>query len=241
MRRDWPLIIVSVGLLMEATSSITTAVAQTHPSPQTPPSSTYMSPAIDRSIFREGEVQRVSGDFQSWRVVCDVVARLNQRFCSLFAAGKDQDGRTVVRVVVTTSDEGQPAALLHLPVSVGVGGPIEITAIPAPAENQPKSKAKETKLKGASKKDRKKSEQQRLVVVSCDPESCMTLWKLSAEQIGTLNAVGTLHVRFSLMTEPTAGRGTAATTSSVPVEATIDGVGFADAVNASMAKDGALR
>jgi invasion protein IalB len=234
MRQGRPILVVFVELLIGMAIGITTAIAQA------PQSSAFMSPAVDRSIFREGEVQRVSADFQSWRVVCDVVERLNQRFCSLFGAGKDQDGRTVVRVVVTTSDDGQPAALLHLPVSVGVGSPVEITAVPAPAQSQPEEKAKETKSKAASKKDNKKSEQpQRLVVVSCDSKSCMTLWKLSSEQIRTLNAVGALHVRFSFMTVPAAGPG--GKTSLVPVEAAINGVGFAEAVNASMAKDGVLR
>jgi len=236
-----PAIRILVGLLTGLMVSMTAAVAQTPTPARAPSSSTFMSPAIDRSVFREGEVQRVSGDFQSWRVVCDVVARLNQRFCSLFGAGKDQGGRTVVKVVVTTSDDGQPAALLHLPVSVGVRSPVEITTVPAPDQSQPKTKAK-TASKAASKKGNKKSGQpQRLVVVSCDSKSCTTLWKLSPEQLGTLNTAGALHVHFAMMTVPAAGPGALAKMSSVPVDAVIDGVGFADAVNASMAKDGVLR
>jgi hypothetical protein len=220
-------------------TACTVAIAQMQPPAQTPPASTFVSPAIDKSIFREGEVQRVSGDFQSWRVVCDVVPRLNQRFCSLFGTGKDQGGRPLVRLVVTTSDDGQPAALLHLPASVGVKSVVEITAVPAPAQIQSNLKAKAASKKDNKKDNKKGGGPQRLVVVSCDSKSCMTLWKLSPEQIGALNAAGTLHIHFSVMPTPNAGQWVPVNTP-LPAEAVIEGTGFAAAVNASMAKDGLL-
>ena len=217
-----------------------TAAARAHVPDQTPLSSTLMS--SQTGISREGDVRRISGTFRSWRVVCDENARLHVRFCSLFGAGRDKAGRILVRAIVTTDDNGEPAALLHLPVSVGVGSPVEIAAVPAPTQDQPKTTPMETRRMDVLIENGKSRYQpQRLVVVSCDSKSCVTLWRLSAEQINTMNVGGTLHIRFSLMTGPAFGPDTTAKASPVPVEAVIDGVGFADAVNASMVEDGVLR
>ncbi|MCL2716473.1 MAG: hypothetical protein FWD68_18375 [Alphaproteobacteria bacterium] len=196
-----------------------------------PTASSFMSPAIDRNIFREGEVQRLSGDFHSWRVVCDVVTRLNQRFCSLFGAGKDREGRALVAIVVTTTDQGQPAALLRLPTNVAVGSIVEVSSVAA-AEVRAHAAGKKAAKKGGAKL--------RLSVVSCDARNCMTLWKLSPEQIATLNSAGSLHVRYSLKGDDAGAKWGVETTSAIAVDVVVEGAGFADAVNATMGRSDLL-
>jgi len=213
----------------------TAAPGSTSVHAQSPAASNFMSPAIDRNIFREGEVQRVSGNFGSWRVVCDVVARLNQRFCSLFGTAKDKDGRPLVGVVVTTTDKGQPAALLRLPTEVTVGSIVEISTS---AASTAIAKGQKAAKKAAAKKE-KTGSKLRLTVVSCDPKNCMTLWKLSPEQIGVLNSAGSLHVHYALK-DAAAAQWEVGTTSGIGVDATVDGAGFVEAVNATMGSNDLL-
>jgi invasion protein IalB len=199
--------------------------AQAGPSP-------FATEAIDRSVFREGEVRRFEGHFKSWRVVCDEVARLKQRFCSLSTMGADAAGRPVAALIVSTSDEGRPAALIHLPHGVALRQGLEVVAGPPAwsAEHQEKAPGKE---KRAAKPKEKPGEALKLTFPSCDAQGCMTLWNLTPAQISALQAGSTLQIRFSMVPArnfwltPQAGR------APSPVSVVVDGAGFGDAVRAS--------
>jgi invasion protein IalB len=183
--------------------------------------SSYVGPAIDRDAFREGEVRRLEGSFQNWRVVCDEVPRLRQRFCSMFGEGRDQDGRSAATIVVTTSEEGRPAAVLRLPHGLALQRGVQILAAQSSSKD---------KMPAASKQETK------LAVVDCGVGGCMTLWPLSATEIGALNKGGSLRVRFWSI-RPTTNLWSIERLERlfVPVELVVAGAGFADGVKASLA------
>jgi invasion protein IalB len=185
---------------------------------------TYVGPAIDRNIFREGEVRRLDARFQNWRVLCDEVPRLRQRFCSLFGEVRDRGGRAVAEIIVTTSEDGRPAAVLRLPYGTALRQGVQISPMQPTTQAQAKGKAP-----GAPSQDVK------LVLVDCSGRGCMTLWPLSRSEIGALNAGGNLRVRFSTI-QPAANLWSIERLEPffVPVEAVIAGAGFADGVKASL-------
>ena len=146
-------------------------------SAQQAPASPFTSEAIDRGVFKEGEVRRLEGHFLSWRVVCDEVPRIKQRFCSLFTAGADAAGRPVTGLTVSTSDEGRPAAMIRLPHGVSIKRGLEVLTGP-PAGNAPPPAKQPLKEKAAVLK---------LAFPSCDAQGCITLWNLTPKQIAALS------------------------------------------------------
>lgn len=182
----------------------------------------FASPAIDRSVFKEGEVRRLRGEFKEWEAVCDEIPRLKQRFCSLFGQGKDKDGRTQLSIVVTTSDDGVPAAMLRLPLAVIRQQGVEVSAAPVVAANKgDKAKRPEAPV--------------RLRIVDCDSVACTTVLRLTPGFVAALSSGGGLGVRFALPRQEAAAPGGA----SVPqaIDATISGSGFAEAITATLERE----
>jgi invasion protein IalB len=200
--------------------------------PAQPGSSPFASEAIDRSVFREGEVRRFEGHFKSWRVVCDEVPRLKQRFCSLSTMGADAAGRPVAALIVSTSDEGRPAALIHLPHGVALRQGLEVVAGPPAlsAELQEKAPGKE---KRAAKPREKPGAALKLTFPSCDAQGCMTLWNLTPAQIDALQAGTMLRMRFSMVPARNFWVTPQASRAPFPVNIVVDGAGFGDAIKAS--------
>ena len=195
-------------------------------------SSPFATEAIDRSVFKEGEVRRFEGRFKSWRVVCDEVVRLKQRFCSLSTVGADAAGRPVAALIVSTSDEGRPAALIHLPHGVALSQGLEVAAgLPArSAEHQEKVPGKE---KQAAKPKEKPGAALKLTFPSCDAQGCMTLWNLTPAQIGALQAGAPLRIRFAMAPARNFWLTPQAAQAPSPVNIVVDGAGFGDAIRAS--------
>jgi invasion protein IalB len=194
--------------------------------------SAFATEAIDRSVFKEGEVRRLEGHFRSWRVVCDEVIRLKQRFCSLSAMGADAAGRPVAGLIVSTSDEGRPAALIHLQHGVALNRGLEVLAGPPAGDASLKEKVPDKEQRAAKPKE-KAGAALKLAFPSCDAQGCMTLWNLTPAQIGALQAGNTLRIRFSMVPArnfwltPSAGR------QASPVGIVAGGAGFGDAIRAS--------
>ena len=193
-----------------------------------PAGQAFTSEAIDRGVFKEGEVRRFEGHFLSWRVVCDEVPRIKQRFCSLFTAGADAAGRPVTVLTVSTSDEGRPAAMIRLPHGVSIKRGLEVLTGP-PAGNAPPP-ARRARLKQPLKE---KAAVLKLGFPSCDAQGCITLWNLTPKQIAALSSGGTLRIKFTTlrsrylwMTPPTGWQ-------VAQEEAVIDGAGFGDAIKAT--------
>ena len=117
-------------ILLSCLAALTPVPAPLRAQPAQAGPSAFATEAIDRGVFKEGEVRRLEGHFRSWRIVCDEVVRLKQRFCSLSTIGADAAGRPVAGLIVSTSDEGRPAALIHLPHGVALSQGVEVVAGP---------------------------------------------------------------------------------------------------------------
>jgi invasion protein IalB len=176
------------------------------------------TPAIDRTIYRDGQVRRSGATFGPWSVVCDEVVRLRQRFCSLETLGRDAAGAARVGLTVSTADDGKPAALLRLPFGVLLRDGVEVSV--SPGAPPPKGRAQPI------------DPPMRLQVVTCDSKACLTAWSLTASQLAALNGAGAIKFRFRALAADRLGMNLAQ--SAAPVEATISCLGFADAVQATL-------
>ncbi|HXW19732.1 MAG TPA: invasion associated locus B family protein [Roseiarcus sp.] len=176
------------------------------------------TPAVDRAIYRDGQVRRTGATVGSWSVVCDEVVRLRQRFCSLEALGRDAAGAARVGLTISTADDGKPAALLRLPFGVLLDDGVEVSISPgAPA---PKGRAQPV------------DPPMRLQVVTCDAKACLTAWGLTASQLAALNGAGAIKFRYRAISAGRLGMNLAP--SAAPVEAVVSCRGFAEAVQATL-------
>lgn len=181
--------------------------------------SLYVGPAINRDVFKEGAVRRIEASFQNWRVVCDEVTAERRRFCSLFGAGQTE-GKMVGDIVVTTTREGQPAAMLHLPYGVSLRSGLTVAAASGGAI--------------AGSRREKTSRVTKLAFVTCDAQGCMTLWPLTTVQLNALITGGMLIVRFKSMTVANMAGPTPILIGAADREMVISGLGFSEAVSASI-------
>src|SRR5271169_3875448 len=155
--------------------------------------------AVDRTIYRDGEVRRMSATSGSWSVICDDVVRLRQRFCSLVTLGRDATG--AARVVLLDG--------------------IEVIVSPA-TTSRPAPKGRAQPAEPAM----------RLQVVTCDKTACLTAWSLTPSQLAALNRAGTIKFRYRALVADRLGMDIAQ--SGAPVEATVECLGFAEAVQATL-------
>lgn len=181
-----------------------------------------VSAAIDASIFRDGEVKRLTTHHATWTVVCDEIARLKQRFCSLRTPIQHANGALAAVLTISNDQDDRPAALLKFAAALVAAGQVAITptAIP-PAASAQKPKPLPT---------------QRIKPVTCDKAVCTIIWSLTADQIGALNTGAGLH----LVATPAAAASSLATLAPAKpptakaIEFDIPAAGFADAVAVSM-------
>ena len=139
--------------------------------------SALASPAIDANLFRAGEVTRLQRDFGGWRMVCDEVKKLRQRFCSLRSFAYDSHGKPVADIVVSTADNGRPAALLTLPYGVSLTRPVAIFTAPKGG----KGKAARIDMRP----------------VMCADDGCKIVWALTGADIAALRGGADFHVVFA--------------------------------------------
>ena len=157
----------------------------------------------------------------SWSVICDDVVRLRQRFCSLVTLGRDATGAARVGLTVSTADDGKPAALLRLPFGVVLRDGIEVIVSPgATSSPAPKGRAQPAEPP------------MRLQVVTCDKTACLTAWSLTPSQLAALNRAGAIKFRYRALVADRLGMDIAQ--SGAPVEATVECLGFAEAVQATL-------
>ena len=156
-------------LLMASTAA---AFAQARP---------LATPAVDRELFRDGEVQRLDQTFAGWQMVCDDIRRLHQRFCSMRARAFDGRGNPVADFVISTSDSGAPAALVTLAHGVVLSEPVLMAlAVPGKAP-QPVAK---------------------LGPAVCLPDGCKMVWTLGPATINALRAGVDVAVNFKSARTP---------------------------------------
>ena len=177
------------------------------------------SPPIDISMFREGEVVRTKRQFSGWSLVCDDIARLHQRYCSLSNEARDADGLVQVALIVSTGDDGRPAALLRISPGVAISSGVLLSfALPS-----------------LKKQNSVESVNRRIDFVRCDVDACSAVWALTPKEIVGLNSGAVLRFRFQRvrLTSPFAVHAVTPE-SSVAIDATMSASGFADAIQESV-------
>jgi hypothetical protein len=170
---------------------------------------TLTSRAIDPTLFRDGAIARFSGVAGAWGYVCDDVAGLKQRFCSLRADLRDASGVPVGVLIVSTGEDGRPAALLK--IKADTFGPDGIAIMPGKpvAVVAPKSGGKSGALPKASVPSR-------IYPAACTQTLCQLVWTLLPTQIEALRTGAGWQLK------------------GTPLDATVSGEGFAAAVDASL-------
>ncbi len=188
------------------------------------PAGMLSSPMVDTTMYREGEVKRLSGVFGDWHVVCDEITRLRQRFCSLKTGLVSTEFGTVGAVDMSTGDDGRPVALLHLPLGVVVPSGVEVLMTSKAA---PSNKARRGETRPLQPR--------RVAIAVCDSTQCLAIWNLNAAEMAALQGTDKLHLRYRLIRSFTAAPVSLVPTSGqTQVEATISPVGFASAIKATL-------
>lgn len=175
---------------------------------------------LDPSMFRDGELVRSAQPFGAWTLTCETAVKLQKKYCSLSIEGNDADGKTAVGLIVSTGDDGRPAALLRTASGVAISGGVTVAMRPP---------------EGTKRKPHD-SFSRRVDFVSCDKATCSAVWSLAPDEIAGLNAGDMLTFRFQ---RPRAfalnGPGSlAAPKSLLAVGAAVSAAGFADAIGASL-------
>lgn len=169
------------------------------------------SPAIDYSIYRDGEVRRVEKRFEAWQLTCDEIKRLGRRFCSLRGVARSPDGTIIAALTVSTDEGGRPAALVRLPFGTVLSSGVMLRR----REGSPKRRSPRLALRPTL----------------CDEAGCEVVWPLDAGDIRTLTTNQPVDVAFQMVKAPLVLRPLLADAS--PVEGTIVTAGFAAALQAS--------
>ncbi|RDJ24327.1 hypothetical protein DWF00_19740, partial [Bosea caraganae] len=141
------------------------------------PRTALESPAIDHEAFRDGEVTRSQSTFANWVSVCDEVRRFRQRFCSLRSRAFDKLNRPIADIVVSTADNGKPAALITIGLGMLATEPLVI-ATTVPAQALPPAR------KGGKPRQAPETvETTRLAPRLCNETGCQMFWPLSGNDI----------------------------------------------------------
>ena len=199
---------------------ILAAAAQT----PNPPETQLTSVAIDPTLYRDGAINRFSGAHGRWTFVCDEVAKLKQRFCSLRSLIRSASGDAVANLTISTGQDGRPAALLVLPADQVSRIGIEVL-LNRPAAPQGNGLVK-SKLQNPV----------RVYPAACTAELCQLIWSLPPAHIDALNTGSGLIVRY--VPPPPSAPAPAASLGAIPtkpIELPIPADGFAAAVAASLA------
>ncbi len=177
----------------------------------------FASEALDKDLYKQGEIRRFNQKFQNWDVVCDEIIRQKRRFCSLSTYGIDESGLQRVHLTVSTSDEGKPAALLKLPFGIALDKNVEI------------------KIEPQATQKFQKSEAIKLIVPYCNEQGCLTIFGLKPSYIEALNNGSLFSIRFWMLEPVNYIKRPLGPKSYIPVELSFSGNGFKEAIQGSMA------
>jgi invasion protein IalB len=201
----------------------TPALAQGAPPPA------LASPGIDAEAFAPGAIRRYSQRHGVWTLRCEEIARLRRRFCDMRADG--QGAGFTVSLTVTTSDTGEPAGLLRLPLGVALAAPVTVAVQAESAAPAPTTAKKPARGKTAAPAP--KDEATRLRILACEAAGCMTVWPVSRGQLAALAQGRPLVVAFQALKPIPVIASLDPWSQTVALQATIPGEGFAAAVEAS--------
>jgi len=146
-------------------------------------SSYFATPALNPNLFQKGVVQHVRQTFGNWTLVCDGVSALHQRFCSLASFAMDPTSGIGIGIIVSTTADGRPAAILQLPVSAALHEPVTVSVLEAHAYHSQRQSRHST---------------HRLGIVACGPSACTTVWALLPAEIRALATGDSFTFRFGM-------------------------------------------
>jgi invasion protein IalB len=173
------------------------------------------SAPFDRSLFRDGEVRRLGGQFGRWTVVCDEITRMKQRYCSLRVLVADAAGHEVAVLDVSTGDDGRPAALLHLPLGVVLPDGVEVAG-------------------QGDAEGKKPAPSRRLSIAACDMRECQAVWSFATAEFQALTKGRGLTLRYRVLATMAVPVLRQQGASRVAVSGVIPADGFATAIQASL-------
>lgn len=179
------------------------------------PAGAVASAPVDPRIFREGQIRRLSGTFGAWTAVCDEIAGLNRRYCSLYADLRGPGGGA--RMTVSTGDDGRPAALLRAPHGLILSRPIHLRY------------ARQGAVGAGARFDRP------LRPFACDRQGCVIVWTLGAVELERLRRGDALSLHYFRWRQPPyASAELASPRHHIAQQLTVPGRGFAEAVAAAL-------
>lgn len=203
----------------------------------------FSTAAVDRELFRDGEVRRRNERFAAWSLDCDEIPRLGQRYCSLRSMARDATGLAIAEFTLSTDENGKPAALIGLPFGIDLASPVAIEAAHSMVLGQPsaglaasaRTIAKSGKRTGAAK-GAVATAILRFTVrpAVCDRSGCQIVLALKPADIAALRAGTGLKIRFTASGRDGRGFTVRSDAPSRPIEGVIVSEGFGEALEASI-------
>ena len=198
--------ILLAGLLLLAQPQ--TALAQM--------TSSVTSPAFDAKVYNANAIKQSQKKFANWSLICADLQDLNRRFCNLASLAKAADGNFFVAIVVSTTDDGKPAAVLRMPLSVSLREGVEV-ASSAAATKKPKPD---------------KTPPRHIDFASCEQQICTSILPLKPTDLAALSGRGGLRLRIHVLTAQQPQQ-VSLMLPSKTLDVVFDGAGFAEALQAS--------
>lgn len=161
-------------------SAMQTAAAQTSP---------FASAPVDRRLYRDDAVRRISLRAGGWQADCDEIIPLKRRYCSLSTLLVERPGGIAARLAVSTGDDGRPALMLHLPHGLILSRPAQLSSLTV-EDKSPKNKS------SRSHGSKINTLQRQLKPVSCDRQGCTIIWRPQSGEINTLRSGGSLEIVY---------------------------------------------
>ena len=177
------------------------------------------SPAFDTKLYNPNAISQSRKEFGHWTLVCAELAGLNRRFCNLTSLAAAADGKFFVAIVVSTTDEGKPAAILRMPLLVSLREGVDVVT---KALSEPKSKKKLAK-----------ADKRHVDFVSCEQQICTSVLPLQMTDLAALSGRGSMNLRIFVLANGAANQSASLLPPSKPLDVVFDGNGFAEALRAS--------
>ena len=178
------------------------------------------SPAFDAKIYKADAVKNTTKTFANWSLICADVRDLSRRFCNLSSIAKSPGDNFFVAIVVSTTDEGKPAALVRVPLSISLREGVDVSSVSSGKKAKPS-------FAGARHVD----------FATCENQICTSVVLLKPTDLATLSARGGLHLRLHVLTDESPILTASLMPKSRGLDVVFDGTGFAEALQASQAQE----
>ncbi len=177
------------------------------------------SPAFDTKLYNPDAVAQSRKEFGHWTLVCAELAGLNRRFCNLTSLAAAADGRFFVSIVVSTTDDGKPAAVLRMPLLASLREGIEVVTKAVRPEKAKDKFAKTVK--------------RHIDFVSCEQQICTSILPLQIADLAVLSGRGSMNLRVHVLASGAEDQPASLLPPSKALNVVFDGAGFAEALQAS--------